>query len=365
MNQTPIKSTNTEINQSSLINGNNEETFLQLQRWKLIALLFIGLFVGSLLVNFIPPFSVPYSVLKNGNLLSFAGNSWIRIDEVIFNGYILTDTTCKTCDPQKVADILRAGLAPTIQIKIVDLKDNLGKKLSADFKVSSLPMIFFDKSVEKTKRFSQLEQFLIKKDEYYNLDISLLGLAPDIFYEKPTVDPSHPTLGSVQAPLVIYEFIDYQCPFCKKFADETLPKIINNYVAKNKVRIVFKDFPLDFHQNAMITSWAVRCANNQGKFKQMHDILFAQQQNWSNLGSDKIQNYLTDIAAKLSLNQNSFKSCLKDENVKAAILADLKEGKENFKVNGTPSFLINQRQISGALPYGEFEKIIESELGNK
>lgn len=334
----------------------------QIKKWKLLALLFAGLFIGSLLTNFIPPFAIPYSALKDGNLLALSDSSWVKINEPLFNGFILTDKNCAACNPQRVEQILRSGLSPTIQIKIVDVNDELGKKLSANFEVSSLPMIFFDETIKKLKNFSALEPLLTKKASYYNLDISTIGMAPDIFYNKPKIDNNHPVIGSESSPLTIFEFIDYQCPFCKKFADETLPQIKTNYIDKNKIRLVFKDFPLDFHQNAVEAAKAARCANAQNKFLAMHNLLFKEQPQWSNLDSAKAENYFINLAAKLNLNIQLFRSCFKSEAVKNAILEDLREGKEVFKVSGTPGFLIGNQGVSGALPYAEFEKIIEQQF---
>ncbi len=336
----------------------------ELNKWKIIAYFFIGLFVGSLLVNFIPPFAVPVSVLKSSNLISFSGTSWIKVDQPLFNAYILTDKKCATCNPSQIEQVLRSVLSPTVQTKIIDLNDSLGKKLSTDFAVSSLPMVFFDDSIKGFKNFNQLEPLLNKNGQYYNLDISILGISPDIFFQKPTITQDHPSLGFKDAPLTIIEFIDYQCPFCKRFAEQTLPQIKLNYIDTQKVKIVFKDFPLNFHENANITAQAARCANIQGKFLQMHDLLFSTQPEWSNLSKDKIQDYLVNLASKISLNKNQFKKCLNDEKIKNLILEDLREGQENFKVSGTPSFLINNQGLSGALPYEEFQKIIDNHLKN-
>lgn len=370
MNQISIQSeeqnTINNINQEKLNQSSDDLKFShfqsQIRKWKLMAFVFLGFFIGSLFANFISPFAIPYSAFKNGNLISIGGVSWIKVDEVVFNGYILTDKNCLDCNLQMIETILRQGLSPTLQSKIVDLNEDLGKKLAQNFKVSSLPMIFFDSTVKKLKSFDRLQPLLVEKEGYYNLDIAFLGIAPDIFYEKPTVNESHPFLGSKDAPVTIYEFIDYQCPYCKKFADETLPKIKSDYIDKNKVNVVFKDFPLDVHRNALAAAQAARCAHNQNKFKQMHDLIFETQDKWSSLTPDKALNYFANFSSKLALNSNQFKSCLKDENIKNAILADFREGKDNFKISGTPGFLINQKGVSGALSFEEFAKIIDREL---
>ena len=93
-----------------------------------------------------------------------------------------------------------------------------------------------------------------------------------------------PIIGNPDAPITIIEFSDFQCPFCARFHIQTLPTIMEEYIEKGDVKLVFRDFPLQsIHPNAVPASVAAECANEQGKFKQMHDILFEKQNEWSNL----------------------------------------------------------------------------------
>lgn len=93
-----------------------------------------------------------------------------------------------------------------------------------------------------------------------------------------------PKIGSDSAPIVIVEFSDFQCPFCGRFFSDSLGKMKKDYIDTGKVQLIYRDFPLGFHQNAEKAAIASECAKEQGKWEQMHDLLFQRQNQWSNLG---------------------------------------------------------------------------------
>ena len=91
-----------------------------------------------------------------------------------------------------------------------------------------------------------------------------------------------PIIGDPDAPITIIEFSDFECPFCARFHVQTLPLLLEEYIDQGKVKLVFRDFPIQsIHPNALPASVAAECANDQGKFKGMHDMLFENQSQWS------------------------------------------------------------------------------------
>lgn len=160
-----------------------------------------------------------------------------------------------------------------------------------------------------------------------------------------------PAKGSSQAKVTIVEFSDFQCPYCGKVQD-TLKKIFETY--PNKVKLVFRNYPLPFHENAEPAAQASLCANEQGKFWEFHDKLFANQEKLT----------LTDLkqyAANLGLDTNKFNSCLDSNKYKETVQKDTKDG-QAVGVSGTPAFFINGRLVTGAQPFENFKKIIDEEL---
>lgn len=176
-----------------------------------------------------------------------------------------------------------------------------------------------------------------------------------VLLSPPRVQVAHDPkrlLGNPKAPVMIVEFSDYQCPYCHQI-EPTVKRILAKY--GDKVSFSYRDFPLSaIHQNAMIAAEASRCAEEQGKFWEYHDQLFA--------SSSLEKSSLIDFARTLKLDDKQFDSCLTAEKYKADITKDEQEGR-NAGVNGTPGFFINGVFLNGAKPESEFTSVIDDELG--
>ncbi len=156
--------------------------------------------------------------------------------------------------------------------------------------------------------------------------------------------------GGEQAPVTIIEFSDYECPYCKR-AEEVVQKVRQTY--GDKVRIVYRHYPLDFHANARPAAEASACANAQGKFWEFHDKIWT----LSELSEPKLKG----IAGELGLDQAKFDECLAKKQFKADIDKDMADASA-VGVTGTPAFFINGRMLSGAQPFEKFKEIIDEEL---
>ncbi len=163
--------------------------------------------------------------------------------------------------------------------------------------------------------------------------------------------------GDPNAKVTIVEFSDFQCPFCGRFFRDTLPSIEKEYVATGKVKMVFRDFPLSFHENAQKAAEAAECAHEQGKFWEMHDKLYNNQQA---LAVSDLKKY----AADLKLDTTKFNSCLDSSKYKQETQNDEADG-QKYGVSGTPAFFINGRKLVGAQPFSAFKSIIDAELAAK
>lgn len=161
-----------------------------------------------------------------------------------------------------------------------------------------------------------------------------------------------PVRGSVNAPVTIVEFSDFQCPYCARVQAE-LAKVTEVY--KDQVKIVFKDYPLtNIHPHAQKAAEAARCAGEQGKYWEYHDILFA---NHSTFTPDDFKHYATT----LQLDATQFATCLDSGKYASAVNQDLAEG-TRVGVSGTPAFFVNGRFLSGAQPFSAFQQAIEEAL---
>ncbi len=175
--------------------------------------------------------------------------------------------------------------------------------------------------------------------------------------EPPRLDvdvDDDPAKGPAKAPVTIVEFSDYQCPYCGR-AEATVLEVLKKY--GDKVRLVYRDYPLSFHQNANIAAQASDCAKEQGKFWEMHDAMFANQ-------SKLTQPDLVETAGSLKMDKDKFKSCLDGGKYKDEVQKDFDAGMK-YGVTGTPTFFINGIPMVGARDVNSFADIIDSELDRK
>lgn len=160
-----------------------------------------------------------------------------------------------------------------------------------------------------------------------------------------------PSVGPKDAPITIVEFSDFQCPYCKR-AEDALKVIREKY--GDKVRLVYRDYPLPMHQNAEKAAEAGLCAQEQGKFWPLHDVMFNDQ---SKLSPPELK----ASAAKAGLDSGKFNQCLDQSRYADAVHKSADAGSD-LGVDGTPAFYINGRFLGGAQPPQAFEQIIDDEL---
>ncbi len=163
-----------------------------------------------------------------------------------------------------------------------------------------------------------------------------------------------PTRGSADAPLVLVEYTDYQCPYCGR-VQPTLAQIMERY--EGQVLHVFKNLPLPNHKQAKLAAEAALCAQDQGKYWEFHDWLFANQRTMN-------RDSMVAEAGELELDTDLFSACIEQGTYADKIAADMREAR-SFGITGTPGFLINGRVLSGAQPLEAFEAILDQELERK
>lgn len=172
-----------------------------------------------------------------------------------------------------------------------------------------------------------------------------------------------PILGDANAPLTIVLFSDYQCPYCKRFHDQALPKLKQEYINKGVVRLIHKDLPLPFHSSARLAAKVARCTQDNHEYWKVHSALFSKQDCLSCLGP-------SEIAQSLKVNQGSIsKECINSKRISLAIASNISEARLN-NIKGTPTFVIGPSQdkkhsgtiVEGAIAWPDFRAKIEGEL---
>lgn len=187
---------------------------------------------------------------------------------------------------------------------------------------------------------------------------------------KVSVDDD-PFLGKKDAPLTVIDFSDYECPFCKRHFEQTFSQIKKDYIDTGKIKYVYRDLPLSFHDPMATTeAIAANCARDQGgdtSYFKYHDEIFKRTTSNGN-GLNKDQLYT--MAKDLGLNEGTFKSCLDSEKYKEEVQKDLADASA-AGASGTPTFFIGKTTSSGeidgtrlvgAQPYSAFQAIIDQQL---
>jgi protein-disulfide isomerase len=164
------------------------------------------------------------------------------------------------------------------------------------------------------------------------------------------------SLGKPDAPLVIVEYMDLQCPFCQKYHVDSYDLVLKNWVDTGKARYISRDFPLEMlHPNARAAALAARCAAEQGKYWQMRHVLL---KNAGDLGGERITSY----AREIGLDMTKYGACVTKDAYKTAIDKDIAEG-QTAGVTGTPSFVVGHlanghlvgERVVGAMPYADLD----------
>jgi protein-disulfide isomerase len=184
-------------------------------------------------------------------------------------------------------------------------------------------------------------------------------------------DPSLPPLkavgyvmGDSTAPVEVIEFADFECPACGQYATVTEPDVRTNLVKTGIVRIRYMDFPLPMHKNTWDASLAASCANEQGKFWEMHDAIFANQDRWNGEATSRPRPILAELAKGVGLDATKYGACMDAETHRREIEASQAEAQRR-QVASTPTFVFNGTQVMSALPYDAFKRYVDQALNAK
>ena len=199
------------------------------------------------------------------------------------------------------------------------------------------------------------------------------GLGYALSHRGPTVinvDPKIPAgapqghlMGKADAPVQVIEFGDFECPGCGNFANVTEPDIRTRLINTGIVAFHFYDFPLTQHKNSFTAHLAAACADDQGKFWQMHDRLYAGQDEWSDLVDPTITDPLSifrKYAKEMGLDVTAWENCVTSQKYTAQIKGNQAEGMRR-QVQETPTLIIGDQKVNG-VSYDDFKKLVDNVL---
>lgn len=177
----------------------------------------------------------------------------------------------------------------------------------------------------------------------------------------PKVQSNGYVIGSSSAPLEVIEFGDFECPSCARFATLTEPDVRSRLIDKGIIRLRYIDFPLSMHRNTWPASRAAACADEQGKFWQMHDSLFQTQDQWNGEATSNPNPFFKKLAGEIGLNQQQFDQCVDSKKTQAKIQAHEQLAIDKH-IQATPSFIIGGKLVEGPQPYDVFKALVDSAL---
>ena len=162
--------------------------------------------------------------------------------------------------------------------------------------------------------------------------------------------------GDPNAPVQVIEFADFECPGCGYYAAVTGPDVTRLLVATGEISFRFMDLPLSGHQNSIAAHNAAHCANEQGKFWEMHDRIFAGQHEWNTQATSRPKKVLEGYARAVGLDVANWNECYDSERMLPVILANRSEA-ERLRINSTPTFIIGDRMV-GPVSYDQFRALV-------
>jgi protein-disulfide isomerase len=177
----------------------------------------------------------------------------------------------------------------------------------------------------------------------------------------PRVESEGYLMGSPTAPVEVMELGDFECPGCAQFNAVTEPDVRARLVQPGTVRFRYVDFPLSMHRNTWNASRAAACADEQGKFWEMHDLLFQTQVRWNGEATGNPDKVFKDLGKQLGLNQKQFNDCIDTKKYQAKIQAHERIAASR-KATGTPTFFVGGLQLTSKPTYDAIKQLVDSAL---
>lgn len=227
--------------------------------------------------------------------------------------------------------------------------DALWEEVKSRAKGATKEQVLPQLSQMAAQRKSEARAAVFQRELFKKHNVSFVGLQPA--RKNVTFPKDAPVMGPADAPITIVEFTDYQCPYCQA-AQQYVDRVMEAY--KGRVRLVYQEFPLDFHPQAKPAGRAARCAGEQGKFWEMHLSLLRTPGPYDDAD-------LLGRAAALGIDTRAFSACTASNKYDEVIQKAIDNGR-SVGVSGTPTFFLNGRSFSGAQPFEVFERMIEEEL---
>jgi protein-disulfide isomerase len=292
---------------------------------------------------------------------------------------VVEDSNCTNCNVDEFVSQVQDNLFPQMQVEAVSSTSQRGKDIIEKLDLLILPVYLFSSEIENDEEWVSMASVFnlvqLEEENYYLLNQQVQPPGKVLISDIP-IPENTIVIGNPNASVTLYEFSDYECPYCAiaegneelvaQFSTSVpnyqppIPKILDEYVEKGLVRYVFYNLPIaSLHPEARIAHLAALCANDQGSWEEFHKKLFADRSDWIS-SSNKSETFIS-YAVEFGLDEEEFEMCLRNE-VHAAQIEEESQIANSLGVSGTPAFFVNKFFIEGAQDYLIFQEYIEEEL---
>ena len=292
---------------------------------------------------------------------------------------VIEPRDCPECETDEFIEILRMNVMQNLEVSnVVDPDSDEGQQMIEDLGVESLPVYLFNTEIDQNVYWNEIAQVFESVqaggEEYYMMT-EVPGNKE--LLSEPQLHENTVTIGDENAPVTVYEFSDYNCPFCALIAgneemietqsqqiggdyNPPVPAIMETYVEQGEVKYVFFNFPLgqDPAVQPETPHLAALCADEQGSWKEYSDTLFLENDRWSGAAGNEP---FVEIADDLGLDTNEFEQCLDEERFMDQIEYEREQGL-NLGISGTPALIVDDVLLAGAQDFEVYEGIIENKL---
>lgn len=321
-------------------------------------ILLAGLFVGSLFVDvaqMVRGGGFSQKALKNADVISAGGKSWVAYSEPIVKLQVVTDDTCEACKPDEVLVGLKQAL-PTMTNEKIDVNSPQGKKLVSEFNLKTIPAFIFSKEIEQTDLFQKAQPFLDKQNDGYAIKSAEAGFPVGKYISAPSAAEKDVKVGKDDAKVKVVTFMNFQNPQDKATYTTVVTQMLKDY--GDKIQLVIKSYLPPTATQAVNAAMAASCANEQDKFQAYAEKLFASQDTWSKA---KDTNLFKTYALQVGLNAGNFNSCLDSKKYQDSINQTLKEG-QSFGIQMTPAMFVGDQFMQAPIKYDDVKSAIEQQL---
>ena len=322
-------------------------------------ILLAGLFGGSLFVDAIQMArggGFSQRVLNEADVFATNGKTWVAYNEPLVKVQVISDDTCEACAPDEVLVGLKQAL-PTMQNEKIDANSAQGQKLITEFKIKTIPAFVFSKEIEKTELFAKAQPFLDKQNSGYAIKSAEAGFPVGKYVSAPQISDKDISFGSSDAKVKVVTFGNFQNPEDKQLYQTVIAPMLKDY--GEKIQFSFKNYLPPTSAQAMSAALAGLCANEQGKFLEYADKLFATQAVWGK--AKDAAPLLKTYANTVGLNAADFGKCLDSKKYQDSITATLTDG-QSFGIAATPAIFIDNELEIGAVKYEDIKKNIDQQL---